>query len=64
MQQEIIKKNMSPFAVRTTAEPRPNAYIDEIGLPRPYGTFRPFKPSELGANLRHYRNPQEREIEI
>lgn len=55
---------MSPFAVRTTAEPRPNAYIDEIGLPRPYGKFRPFKPSDLGANMRHYRKPREREIEI
>ena len=64
MQQEIIKKNMSPFAVRTTAEPRLNAYIDEMGLPRPYGKFRPFKPSELGVHLRHYRKPKAKEIEI
>ena len=28
---------------RTTAEPRPNAYIpDELGIPRPYGALAPF----------------------
>lgn len=34
--------------VATTAPPRPNAYVSEnenLGLPRPYGPFAPFKPS-------------------
>ena len=50
---------------RTTAEPRPNAYIpDELGIPRPYGALAPFKPTEAGATMRHIRNPQPKEIEI
>ena len=64
MQEEIIRQNMSPFAIRSTAKPRPNAYIDEKGLPKPYGMFQPFKASELGVHLRHFRKPKEREIEI
>jgi hypothetical protein len=55
---------MPPFAVKTRAEPRVNAYIDEIGLPRPYAKFQPFKPSELGVHLRHFRKPQMPEIQI
>jgi chromosome segregation ATPase len=52
-------------AVRTTAEPRPNAYIpDELGIPKPYGTLAPFKPTEAGATMRHIRNPNPAEIEI
>lgn len=50
---------------RTTAEPRPNAYIpDEIGIPKPYGGHAPFKPSAAGSTMRHIRKPQPREIEI
>ncbi|KAL7707944.1 hypothetical protein N2W54_004759 [Lotmaria passim] len=40
--------------IATTAEQRPNAYIPEddvLGLPRPYGTFAPFKPSATRALL-------------
>jgi hypothetical protein len=52
-------------SVRTTAEPRPNAYIPVgIGLPKPYGGSAPFKPSELGSNIRHIRKPKKLEIEI
>ncbi|KAI8898134.1 hypothetical protein BC833DRAFT_565207 [Globomyces pollinis-pini] len=56
--------------VRTTAEPRPNAYIPEttglgqLPIPKPYGEHSPFKPREPGAQLRHYRKPIERPIEI
>jgi hypothetical protein len=51
--------------VRTTAEPRPNAYIpDELGIPKPYGTLAPFKPTETGSTMRHIRNPNPAEIEI
>ena len=49
----------------TTAEPRPNAYIpDDIGIPKPYGALAPFKPTELGATMRHIRRPNPREIEL
>lgn len=51
--------------IRTTAEPRPNAYIpDELGIPKPYGGRGPFKPTEGGATMRHTRMPKPREIEI
>jgi predicted nucleic acid-binding Zn-ribbon protein len=63
-EQEMIRNSMPPFAVNSTAEPRPGAYIDQIGLPKPYGAFRPFRPSELGANLRHYKPPEIRDPEI
>ncbi|GAX79502.1 hypothetical protein CEUSTIGMA_g6943.t1 [Chlamydomonas eustigma] len=49
----------------TTAEARPNAYIPEsLGIPKPYGNFAPFKPSEPGSTMRHIRNPQPKEIVI
>ena len=50
---------------RTTAEPRPNAYIpDDIGIPKPYGALAPFKPTELGATMRHIRRPQPPPLEL
>ncbi|XP_010138084.1 PREDICTED: coiled-coil domain-containing protein 146, partial [Buceros rhinoceros silvestris] len=57
-----------PGRVHTTAEQRPNAYIpdDEYSLPvpRPYGALAPFKPSEPGSNMRHFRKPTVKPIEI
>jgi hypothetical protein len=55
-----------PGAVRTTADARPNAYIpdDELGLPKPYGSHAPFRPSEAGSTMRHIRKPVVKEIEI
>lgn len=51
--------------VRTTASVRPNAYIEEqFGIPKPYGGKAPFKPSQLGASMRHIRKPVVREIEL
>ena len=50
---------------KTTAEPRPTAYIpDEMGIPKPYGGSAPFKPTELGSTMRHIRMPNPKEIEI
>jgi len=53
---------------RTTAEPRPNAYIPQdarsLGVPKPYGRYAPFKPTELGSNMRHIRKPEPRDIVI
>lgn len=55
-----------PGAVRTTADPRPNAYIpdDDLGIPKPYGGHAPFKPQEPGSTMRHVRKPMQKEIEI
>lgn len=56
--------------VKTTAEPRPNAYIPQINgmgqlpIPKPYGEHSPFKPQEPGAQLRHYKKPVIKPIEI
>jgi len=49
----------------TTAEVRPNAYINEtLGIPKPYGGLAPFKPSQLGAQMRHFRIPVNKEIQL
>lgn len=55
-----------PGVTRTTAEPRVNAYIpdDDLGIPKPYGSRAPFKPSEAGSTMRHIRKPVQKEIEI
>jgi len=51
-------------AVRTTAEPRPNAYIpDDVGIPKPYA-YAPFKPQEIGSTMRHIKKPKEQVITI
>ena len=56
-----IPKHMA----RTTAEPRPNAYVpEEQGLPKPYGGQAPFKPTNAGATMRHIRRPEQQDIEI
>lgn len=57
-----------PNGVYTTAESRHNAYIPEsemdLPLPKPYGAHAPFKPSHLGANMRHIRKPNPPPIDI
>lgn len=58
-------RTMAPDPVRTTAVPRPNAYIpDDIGIPKPYGQLAPFKPVEPGSIMRHYRKPEPQEIKL
>jgi len=53
---------------KSTAEPRPNAYIpddeSELPIPRPYGSHAPFKPQEAGTTMRHIRKPVPKPIEI
>nr|XP_047126143.1 coiled-coil domain-containing protein 146 isoform X4 [Hydra vulgaris] len=65
---EHLQQNMLPGVVITTAEPRPNAYIPDdsssLPLPKPYGSNAPFKPTELGSNMRHIRKPLVKPIEI
>lgn len=49
----------------TRADMRPTAYIPEsLGIPKPFGKWAPFKPSEQGSTMRHIRKPQPKEIEI
>jgi hypothetical protein len=43
----------SSLKFSTSAEPRPSAYIpDDIGIPKPYGSMAPFKPTNVGPTLR------------
>ncbi len=51
--------------LKTSAEPRPTAYIpDELGIPKPYGSLAPFKPSDAGSTMRHIRQPISKPIEL
>ncbi len=60
-----MEKNIPPFATKTTAQQRVNAYISEkFGVPVPYGASRPFYPSELGVQFAAIRKPKKREIDI
>ncbi|CAL8088749.1 unnamed protein product [Calicophoron daubneyi] len=57
----------------TTAPERPNAYVPEQSTaelveikptaPLPYGAHPPFRPTTPGANMRHFRNPKQKELE-
>ena len=46
--------------IRTTAEKRVDSYITDIGLPRNYGRYAPFKPFDCSHNLRYYNPPKSR----
>lgn len=50
------------YALRTTAEPRPSAYIPDVGIevPKPYGGMAPFKPSDCA--LRYASEPAFEEV--
>ena len=59
-----LEQSMPPNGVKTMALPRPNSYMPpDIQIPKPYGSFQPFKPSEPGANMRHITKPKPMEIE-
>lgn len=69
MLEKAERDRMDPSLVgsvtRTTADPRPNAYIpDDIGIPKPYGVSLPFKPSQQGSQMRHFRKPDPKPIEL
>ncbi|KNE65997.1 hypothetical protein AMAG_10276 [Allomyces macrogynus ATCC 38327] len=63
-----------PTGIKTTALPRPNAYLpsapEALPVPKPYGGHAPFKPSNermaatAGGNLKYYRKPVQKPIEI
>ncbi len=51
----------------TSAERRVNMYIPEdspLALPKPYGNLAPFKPSELGSSMRHYKKPKQKDLQV
>lgn len=51
--------------VKSTAEPRPTAYIpDDLGIPKPYGIQAPFKPSIIGSTMRHTKVPVVKTIDL
>ena len=66
--QETDDQDLFPLAEGyTTAVPRPNAYIPKDGslpLPRPYGALAPFKPTQPGSMMRHFRKPEPKPIDI
>ena len=66
--QETEDQDLFPLAEGyTTAVPRPNAYIPKDGslpLPRPYGALAPFKPTQPGSMMRHFRKPEPKPIDI
>ncbi|XP_065599771.1 coiled-coil domain-containing protein 146 [Cyrtonyx montezumae] len=66
--QAAEEQAMLPGHVLTTAEPRPIAYVPDdahsLAVPRPYGALAPFKPSKPGSNMRHFRKPIIKPIEI
>ncbi|TPX37722.1 hypothetical protein SmJEL517_g00446 [Synchytrium microbalum] len=68
---EIDEDNFFLYnGTRTQAEPRPNAYIPdssgvgELPLPKPYGSHSPFRPQVAGTQMRHFRKPVVKPIEI
>ena len=63
---EQKKEQEKPIGVKTTAKPRPTTYMSQVtGLYEHYGgQYTPFMPSEEGANMRHIRKPQPKDIEI
>eukprot|EP00347_Sterkiella_histriomuscorum_P000313 403376359 len=63
-QRKMLEQQLPPTGVKTTALPRPNSYMpSDIQIPKPYGSYAPFMPSEPGASMRHIVKPKIREIE-
>jgi len=60
-----MEKEYQPFVTKTTAQKRFSEYTpEELSVPKAYGMHAPFKPSEQGAAMRHFRKPVPKEIEI
>lgn len=59
-EEEKRKQQDGNEVVNTTAPQRPNSYIppDELGLPKPFGTFAPFRPSAAPRTVRHAADGQ------
>ncbi|KAJ1510437.1 hypothetical protein HMI54_001596 [Coelomomyces lativittatus] len=60
-------KYLLPKGIKTTAIPRPNAYIpnDELPVAKPYGQYAPFKPGDINpGSLKYLKKPEVKPIEF
>ncbi len=58
-------KAQEQLGVKTRAKPRKQQYDSDVtGLRECYGGQAPFLPTPQGANMRHIRKPEPKEIEI
>ncbi|XP_010182609.1 PREDICTED: coiled-coil domain-containing protein 146 [Mesitornis unicolor] len=68
LRNERMQKEAAEARAKHTAEEkqtqRPATSTRHLQLPRPYSGLAPFKPSETGANMRHFRKPIVKPIEI
>ena len=65
LREEELQSQQQLSNIKTTAEPRPTAYIpDDIGIPKPYGNSAPFKPTEIGLAMRRIKPPIVKTIEM
>ena len=63
-QAKILEAQLTAAGGKSNVLPRPNSYMPpDLPIPKPYGLFAPFKPSEPGAQMRHMVKPQPKEIE-
>jgi hypothetical protein len=61
----VLKHIKLDARTKTTAEQRPNAYVEEdLGLPKSFGLYSPFKPSVVGGQMRHFKNPDPKPGEL
>ena len=64
-ERKMLESQLPLNGIKSSALPRPNSYMPpDIQIPRPYGVFAPFKPSDPGANMRHIVKPKIQEIEL
>ncbi|EGR33105.1 hypothetical protein IMG5_061610 [Ichthyophthirius multifiliis] len=65
LEKENLEKNFTPFLTKTKAEHRFDTYVENSnGFVKPYGAHAPFKASGVCYNLKHYKKPEIKEIEI
>mmetsp|Transcript_24166 Transcript_24166/g.21472 ORF Transcript_24166/g.21472 Transcript_24166/m.21472 type:complete len:81 (+) Transcript_24166:191-433(+) len=63
-QRKELERQLPMMGVKTHAVPRPNNYMrPDLEIPRPYGAYPPFKPSDPGASMRHILKPIKKEID-
>lgn len=63
-QAKLLEAQLTAAGGKSNVLPRPNSYMPpDLPIPRPYGLFAPFKPSEPGAQMRHIVKPIIKEIE-
>ena len=63
----LASLNFTPAGTLTTAQTRVTMYLPEgtddgFAIPKPYGIYAPYKPSEIGTNRRHIKKPKPREL--